>query len=170
MFAAVLALVCVNTPLYSYYALFVDTSVAIQVGAFEIEKPLLLWINDGLMTIFFFLIGLELKREVLEGEFSDRRKIILPAIGAIILIATLYTANLSVLSLVVAALCILALAWLNRRNPESTSLFLLIGVVMWSALLKSGVHATLAGIILAIFIPVTSKTNANHSPLKCIEQ
>ena len=72
-----------NTPLQSYYALFIDIPVEIRIGAFEIAKPLLLWINDGLMAVFFFLIGLELKREILEGELSDKRNIILPGIGAI---------------------------------------------------------------------------------------
>ena len=83
MFAAALALVFANTPLQTYYALFLDTLVEIRIGTFEIAKPLLLWINDGLMAIFFFLIGLELKREILEGELSDKRNIILPGIGAI---------------------------------------------------------------------------------------
>ena len=68
-----------------------------------------------------------------------------------------------------AAFCIPVLAWLNKRNPESTSLYVVIGAVMWVAMLKSGVHATLAGVILAIFIPMTSKTNSNHSPLKSME-
>jgi NhaA family Na+:H+ antiporter len=83
MFAAVLALVFANTPLQSHYALFLETPVEIRIGAFEIAKPLLLWINDGLMAIFFFLISLELKREILEGELSDKRNIILPGLGAI---------------------------------------------------------------------------------------
>ncbi len=81
MFAAVLALVCANTPLQSYYALFLDTPVEIRIGALEIAKPLLLWINDGLMAIFFFLVGLELKRELIEGELADKRNIILPGVG-----------------------------------------------------------------------------------------
>lgn len=235
MFVAVLALVFANTPLQSYYALFLDTPVEIRIGAFEIAKPLLLWINDGLMAIFFFLIGLELKRELLEGELSDKRNIILPGIGAIggmavpaliytyynitdpmamkgwaipaatdiafalgvlsllgsrvpvsikvfltslaifddvgaiLIIAVFYTAKISLTSLVVVAFCITVLAWLNRRNPESTSLYIAIGVVMWVAMLKSGVHATLAGVILAMFIPIKSKTNTNYSPLKSME-
>ena len=235
MFAAVLALVCANTPIQSYYALFLDTPVAIQIGAFEIAKPLLLWINDGLMAIFFFLIGLELKRELIEGELSDKRNIILPGagaiggmaipaliysyfnysdpiamqgwaipaatdiafalgvlsllgsrvpigikvfltslaifddIGAILIIAIFYTANISLSSLVVVISCLPVLAWLNKRNPESTSLYIVIGIVMWAAMLKSGVHATLAGVILAVFIPMKSKTNPDHSPLKSME-
>ena len=83
IFAAVLACICANTPLQEYYVLFLDIPVEIRVGALEVSKPLLLWINDGLMAIFFFLVGLELKRELIEGELSDRRNIILPGVGAI---------------------------------------------------------------------------------------
>ena len=235
MFAAVLALMCANTPLQTYYALFLDTPVEIRIGSLEIAKPLLLWINDGLMAVFFFLIGLELKRELIEGELSDKRNIILPGvgaiggmvvpamiymyfnaedstamvgwaipaatdiafalgvlsllgsrvptaikifltslaifddIGAIIIIAVFYTANISLTALIVVSCCILILAVLNKRNTESKSLYLLIGIVMWAAMLKSGVHATLAGVVLAMFIPIRSKTNRNHSPLKSLE-
>ena len=83
MFAAMLALIFANTPLQSYYALFLDTPLEIRIGPFGIAKPLLLWINDGLMAVFFFLVGLELKRELIEGELSDKRNIILPGIGAV---------------------------------------------------------------------------------------
>ena len=235
MFAAVLALGCANTPLQSYYALFLDTPVEIRLGALEIAKPLLLWINDGLMAIFFFLVGLELKRELIEGELSDKRNIILPGvgaiggmvapaiiyiyfntgdtaamagwaipaatdiafalgvlsllgsrvpiaikifltslaifddIGAIIIIAVFYTANISLTALVVVSCCILILTLLNKRNAESKSLYLLVGVIMWVAMLKSGVHATLAGVVLAMFIPLRSKTNGHYSPLKSME-
>ena len=236
MFAAALALVCANTPLQHYYTLFLDTPVEIRIGALEIAKPLLLWINDGLMAIFFFLIGLELKRELIEGELSDKRNIILPGvgaiggmaapaiiyiyfntgdaaamagwaipaatdiafalgvlfllgsrvptsikifltslaifddIGAIIIIAVFYTANISLTALVVVACCILILIFLNKRNVESKSLYILIGVIMWVAMLKSGVHATLAGVVLAMFIPMRSKTNVHYSPLKSMER
>ena len=81
--AAVIAIVLANSPLQLYYALLIDTPVEVKIGALEIAKPLLLWINDGLMAIFFFLVGLELKRELIEGELSDKKNIILPAIGAI---------------------------------------------------------------------------------------
>ena len=83
MAAAALAILVANTPLYSYYTLLIDMPVEIRVGALEIAKPLLLWVNDGLMAIFFFLVGLELKRELVEGELSDKRKIILPGVGAV---------------------------------------------------------------------------------------
>ena len=91
-------------------------------------------------------------------------------IGAIIIIAIFYTANISSTALVVVSCCILILIILNKRNAESKSLYLLIGIVMWVAMLKSGVHATLAGVILAMFIPMKSKTNSNYSPLKSLEQ
>ncbi len=235
MLAAVLALGFSNSPLQSYYALFLDTPLEIRIGTFGIEKPLLLWINDGVMAIFFFLIGLELKRELVEGELSDIRNIVLPGIGAIggmvipalvytyfnrtdatamkgwaiptatdiafalgvlsllgsrvpvsvkifitslaifddigaiLIIAIFYTANISLVSLIVVIICIALLAWLNKRNFESTSLYIAVGVVMWVAMLKSGVHATLAGVILAMFIPMQSKVNAHYSPLKSME-
>ena len=235
MVAALAALVLANTPLTSYYALLIDTPVEIRIGALEIAKPLLLWINDGLMAVFFFLVGLELKRELIEGELSNRKNIILPGvgaiggmlipaliytyfnagdamamkgwaipaatdiafalgilsllgskvptsikvfltslaifddIGAIIIIALFYTEKISITALVVAACCISILALMNRRNVESKSLYVVIGVVMWVAMLKSGVHATLAGVILAIFIPMKSKTRIDYSPLKSME-
>ena len=80
--AALLAMVIANSPLDSWYAGFLDTTVAIQVGALAINKPLLLWINDGLMAIFFFLVGLEIKREVVEGELSSPSQLVLPGFGA----------------------------------------------------------------------------------------
>lgn len=235
MFAALLALGFANSPLQSYYALFLDTPVEIRIGTFEIAKPLLHWINDGLMAIFFFLIGLELKRELIEGELSEKRNIILPGIGAIggmavpaliyiyfnagdpdaiegwaipaatdiafalgvlsllgsrvpasvkifltslaifddigaiLIIAAFYTAKISLTSLVVVACCIPILVLLNRRNVTSKSLYLMIGLIMWVATLKSGVHATLAGVVLALFIPMKSKKDISYSPLKDLE-
>lgn len=235
MFATVVALVLANTPLNSYYALLIDTPVEVRIGALEIAKPLLLWVNDGLMALFFFLVGLELKRELIEGELSDRRKIVLPGvgaiggmlfpaliyiyfnyedptamkgwaipaatdiafalgilsllgskvpisikifltslaifddIGAIIIIALFYTENISMIALVVVAICIPILALFNRRNIESRSLYAIIGIVMWVAMLKSGVHATLTGVILAMFIPMKSNTRRDYSPLKTLE-
>lgn len=236
MLAAILAIIFANTALHNYYDLLLSTPVEVRIGAFEIAKPLLLWINDGLMAIFFFLVGLELKRELIEGELSDKRNIILPGvaaiggmlvpaliyiyfnhnnptalqgwaipaatdiafalgvltllgsrvptsikifltslaifddIGAIIIIAIFYTANISVTALVISAICIAILAWMNKQNNDSTSMYIAVGVVMWAALLKSGVHATLAGVVLAMFIPLKSKNNPEFSPLKNMEQ
>jgi len=236
IFAAVLAIVLANSPLQSYYALLINTPVEIKIGALEIAKPLLLWINDGLMAVFFFMIGLELKREFIEGELSNKKNIILPGfaalggmlvpaliyiylnfdndaalkgwaiptatdiafalgvlsllgskvptslkvfltslaifddVGAIIIIAIFYTANISITSLTIVLFCLPILYWINKRNPSSTSVYIMIGVVMWVAMLKSGVHATLVGIILAMFIPMRSKTDKNYSPLKRMER
>jgi Na+:H+ antiporter, NhaA family len=83
MIATVLALLASNTGLHSFYDLLLSTPLEIRIGALGIAKPLLLWINDGLMAVFFFHVGLELKRELLEGELSDKRNIILPGVGAI---------------------------------------------------------------------------------------
>ena len=235
MFAALLAIVFANTPLRSLYALLLDTPLEIRIGALEIAKPLLLWINDGLMAVFFFLVGLELKRELIEGELSNRRNFILPGagaiggmlvpaliyvyfnrddaialqgwaipaatdiafalgilsllgskvptsikifltslaifddIGAIVIIAIFYTAKISLTAFVVVLCCIPVLVVMNRRNTQSKSLYVMVGVIMWVAMLKSGVHATLVGIILAMFIPIRSDTNPDYSPLKSME-
>ena len=235
MFTAVLAIIVANSPLEPYYALLLDTPVEIRVGALEIAKPLLLWINDGLMAIFFFLVGLELKRELVEGELSDKRNIILPGagaiggmlvpalvylyfniddeaaisgwaipaatdiafalgilsllgkrvptsikifltslaifddIGAILVIAFFYTSKISFVALIVVAFCIPLLALINRLHVESKTVYIIIGLVMWVAMLKSGVHATLAGILVAMFIPITSKKTPGFSPLKDLE-
>lgn len=235
MLSAALAMLVANSPLQSVYALLLDIPVEIRVGALEIAKPLLLWINDGLMAIFFLLVGLELKRELVEGELSDPRNIILPGIGAlggmfipaaiyvyfniddpvamqgwaipaatdiafalgvlsllgsrvpvslkifltslaifddigaIIIIALFYTSKLSLLALAVAGFCLPVLFILNRRNVTTRSVYLFIGLIIWTAMLKSGVHATLAGVVLAIFIPVKSKEDPQYSPLKSLE-
>ena len=233
--AAVLAILLANSTFEPYYQLLLATPVEIRVGALEVAKPLLLWINDGLMAVFFFLIGLELKRELVEGELSDPRNIILPGagavggmlipalvyawfnsddpvalkgwaipaatdiafalgvltllgsrvpaslkifltslaifddIGAILIIALFYTSKISLTALVVVALCIPILFVMNRKNVLSKSPYVLIGIIMWIATLKSGVHATLAGVVLAMFIPLKSKTDPEHSPLKSLE-
>ena len=239
MFAAVLAMIFANSPWVSWYNLLLDVPVVVSVGSFEIAKPLLLWINDGLMALFFFLVGLELKREFIEGDLSKPGQITLPAIGAvggmlipaaiyvafnydspnaingwaiptatdiafalgilaiigskvplqlkvfltslaifddlgaIIIIALFYTEQLSMLSLVVAASMLSILFVLNRKNVTSTSPYIFIGLVLWVAVLKSGVHATLAGVILAFFIPMYGKKDQGvedePSPLKSLE-
>ena len=235
MFAAVLAIIVANTPLQSLYQLLIDVPVEVRIGTFAIDKPLLLWINDGLMAVFFFLIGLELKREFIEGELSDMSQIGLPVlgaiggmavpamvyvyfnwddpialqgwaipaatdiafalgillllgsrvptsvkvflttlaifddVGAIAIIAIFYTSKISFTALLVAGLCLILLFIMNRFKVESKSVYLTIGLLMWVAMLKSGVHATLAGVLLAIFIPMRSKTQPSFSPLKQLE-
>lgn len=234
--AALLAILSANSPLYSYYKLLIDTPLAVIVGQFKIAKPLLLWVNDGLMAVFFLLVGLELKREFLEGELSDRRKIILPGlgalggmavpaliyilfnsnnpaamkgwaiptatdiafalgvlsllgsrvpaglrifltslaifddIGAILIIAFFYTANISVTALIISVVCILILFAINKKGVVEKSPYIVVGIIMWIALLKSGIHATLAGVILAMFIPINSANDQDESPLKSLER
>jgi len=237
MLSAALALIIANTPLSVYYDLLISTEVAIKVGALEIAKPLLLWINDGLMAIFFLLIGLELKREFLVGELNELRKISLPAfgavggmampalvylffnagddytargwaipaatdiafamgillllgsrvpkslkvflislaifddIGAIAIIALFYTENISTVPLLVVAASLVVLLLMNRSGVNGIAVYLLLGAVMWVAMLKSGVHATLAGVLLAMFIPLRSKHRDDDmpSPLLALE-
>ncbi len=235
MVAAVLAIIMANSPLVFLYDKLIEIPVVVKIGALEIAKPLLLWVNDGLMAVFFFLVGLELKREFLEGELSDKKKIILPGIGAvggmaipaliylafnyddptaisgwaipaatdiafalgilsllgskvptslkvfltslaifddvgaIIIIALFYTSQISFTALLVALVCMVLLFIINKKGVTDKSVYILIGVVMWVALLKSGVHATLAGVILAMFIPMTSKTEPEVSPLRSLE-
>ncbi len=235
MAGAALALVAANSPLSGYYDLFIETPVEIRIGALEIAKPLLLWVNDGLMAVFFFLVGLEVKREIMEGELSRPANVLLPALGAIggilgpvglyvffnygdpvgmngwaipaatdiafalgilmllgnrvpvslkvflvslaifddlgaiVIIAIFYSGKLSVESLVVAALCLLVLAYMNWRHVSAVPAYVFVGVIMWVAVLKSGVHATLAGVALAMFIPMRSRDEPDRSPLRELE-
>ena len=235
MGAAALAMVAANSPLADYYDLFIETPVEVRIGRLEIAKPLLLWVNDGLMAVFFFLVGLELKREILEGELSRPSNVLLPALaavggivapvglyvlfnygdpvgmngwaipaatdiafalgilmilgkrvplslkvflvslaifddlGAIVIIALFYSGNLSTNALVVASACLLILGYLNWRHVSAVPAYVLVGVVMWVAVLKSGVHATLAGVALAMFIPMRSKEEPERSPLRELE-
>ena len=233
--ATVVALILANSPLDVYYDSFLNIPIHIRIGAFEIAKPSFLWINDGLMAIFFFMIGLELKREFVEGELSDIRKITLPAlgaiggmavpaaiyllvnrgdelatsgwaipaatdiafalgilallgsrvpyqlkiflvslaifddVGAIVIIALFYTADLSLTALYIALTCTALLAFINWRGASRLSAYILIGLVMWAALLKSGIHATLSGIVLALFIPIRKDPETGTSPLHRLE-
>lgn len=223
VFAALLAMVMANSPLVGVYNGFLEVPMVFKVGAFEIAKPLILWINDGLMAIFFFLIGLEIKREVLAGHLKSREQITLPAfgaiagiavpamvfywfnsgdpiavngwaipaatdiafalgifilfgkglplslklfllsvaifddIGAIVIIALFYSQDLSTTSLAIALSGLAVLFVLNRFNVRYQAAYLLVGLVVWAAVLKSGVHATLAGFALAWFIPLRVK-------------
>ncbi|HBC58482.1 MAG TPA: Na+/H+ antiporter NhaA [Gammaproteobacteria bacterium] len=235
LFAAILAMIVENSPLDIWYDALLGIPVVIQFGELKIAKPLLLWINDGLMAIFFFLIGLEIKREVLAGELSKPSRVILPAvaalggmavpaiiysvinwgdpvamkgwaipsatdiafalgvlallgnrvpqslklflmtlaiiddIGAIIIIALFYTVDLSHISLFIAFTSILILAILNRRGVLSIVPYLLVGLVLWAAVLKSGVHATLAGLLIAFFIPFKKEPGESQTQLEKLE-
>ncbi|MDA0767116.1 MAG: Na+/H+ antiporter NhaA [Verrucomicrobia bacterium] len=233
--ATVVAMVLANSPARGLYESVLALPLQIRIGELDLHKPLLLWINDGLMAVFFFLIGLELKRELVEGELSHPRKLILPGvgaiggmavpalvyvainwgnavslqgwaipaatdiafalgiltllgsrvpvslkvflvslaivddIGAILIIALFYTANLSLGSLLVAAGALVVLFVMNRRGVGRLSFYLLVGLVLWVAVLKSGVHATLAGVALAAFIPIRPSGPEGKSLLKSLE-
>lgn len=232
--AAALALIINNSPLSWLYNGWLETPVVAQIGALHIAKPLLLWINDGLMALFFLLIGLEVKREVLQGHLSRPSQIVLPGaaaiggmlipallfralnsdnpaalsgwaipmatdiafalgvlallgkrvpvslklflmtlaiiddLGAIIVIALFYSGELSSLALALAAASIAGLITMNRLGVTRLAPYLLIGTVLWVCVLKSGVHATLAGVLLAFCIPLRTP-KAVASPLQQLE-
>jgi len=232
--AAILALIINNSPLSWLYNGLLETPVVAQIGALKIAKPLLLWINDGLMAMFFLLIGLEVKREVLDGQLSKPSQIVLPCaaaigglvvpapiywflnrdyppalngwaiptatdiafalgvlallgkrvpvslklflmtlaiiddLGAIVIIAIFYSGELSTLSLALAAACIAALIGMNRLGVVKLGPYMIIGLILWVCVLKSGVHATLAGGTLAFCIALRTK-NAEPSPLLTLE-
>lgn len=214
----IFALLLANSPFAEGYFQLFQTQFSVNIGAFSIDKPLLLWINDGLMAIFFLLIGLEIKREIKYGELSTFRSALMPlvaavggalipgiiyfmfnagtdfeqgwaiaiatdiafAIGilsllgsrvpiwakvfltavavvddliAVLVIALFYTSSINASALWIAGGCIVILLALNFANVRSLGLYLLVGVLLWVAVLKSGVHATVAGVILGLTIP-----------------
>ena len=223
MIAAIFAMIIANTPLSATYDLILGTYIKVGIGNFEIAKPAILWINDGLMAIFFFLVGLEIKREVLAGELSSFDKAILPImaaiggmavpgiifaivnwgtpenlngwaiptatdiafalgilaligsrapialkifllaiaiiddLGAIVIIAIFYTSELSINALSISMIGFAAAIALNRLGIQRTAPYLLVGIIMWVFVLKSGVHATLAGVLIAFTIPLKAK-------------
>ena len=231
--AAVIAMLVANSPLATLYESLLNTTVAIQVGALSINKPFLLWVNDGFMAVFFFLIGLEIKREVMEGELSSVSQIILPGMGAlggmvvpagiyawlnwgdsiamdgwaipvatdiafalallstfgsrvptvlkiflltlaifddlaaIVIIALFYSSDLSLNALFIGALALVSAVVMNRIGVTRVSAYILLGIVLWIAVLKSGVHATLAGVLIAFCIPM--RDEQDRSPLRDLE-
>lgn len=229
VFSAVVALLLANTPLISGYASFLEFPVSIVLGSFSIEKPLVLWINDGLMALFFFVVGLEIKRELFYGQLSSAGQIILPLIaaiagilfpalifmgfnfhdsiamngwaipsatdiafalgifilfgkhlplsmklfllsvaiiddiGAVIIIALFYAQDLSPMSLIIAGAGLFILFIFNRLNLSKKTPYILVSIVVWAAVLKSGVHATLAGFAVAWFIPMAKQKSESMS-------
>ncbi len=232
---AVAAIVITNSPYVSYYQYFLDLPVSFRIGTFELFKPLLHWVNDGLMVIFFLLVGLEIKREVLEGELNSLQKSMLPGIaalggmlipaiiyliinaktpsalhgwaiptatdiafalgilsllgsrvptalkvfltalailddlGAIAIIAMFYTSQLSMLSLSFAFLFISILYLMNRLGVTKFAPYLIVGFILWLCVLKSGVHATLSGVVLAFAIPLRARNEYGMSPARTME-
>ena len=233
LISVVIAMLVANSPLSGVYAALLDTTVAIQVGALIIHKPLILWVNDGLMAVFFFLVGLEIKREIMEGELSSFEQVVLPGMGAlggmivpaaiyvwlnlgdavaldgwaipvatdiafalallgafgarvptslkvflltlailddlaaITVIAIFYSADLSPTMLLIGVITLAIAVGMNRMGVMRTSNYVLLGVVLWVAVLKSGVHATLAGVLIAFCVPI--RDNQGHSPLRELE-
>jgi NhaA family Na+:H+ antiporter len=233
VFAAIFALVLANSPLSHLYGQLLGLKLTVMVEGFGVSKPLLLWVNDGLMAVFFLLVGLELKREIVEGQLSSVDQIALPALAAIgglvvpaviywfinrdnpqgingwavptatdiafalailslfgsrvpaslkvflttiaifddlaaiVIIALFYSADLSTTSLYAAGAGIAVLFVLNRLGVKSLAAYLIVGIFIWLFVLKSGVHATLAGIVVAMFIPI--KDGDDHSPLRHLE-
>lgn len=232
---SLLAMVLANSPLSFLYDGFLATPLQVRVGSLDIAKPLILWINDGLMAVFFFLIGLEIKREVLTGHLSSPSQVVLPGIaavagiavpaliyyafnhndpvglkgwaipsatdiafalgvfsmfgkripislklfllsvaifddlGAIIIIALFYSSDLSTLSLIVALTGLVGLFILNRMGVRRQAAYIIVSVIVWVAVLKSGVHATLAGFAAALFIPMRLENEDGHPMLPHLE-
>ena len=230
---ALMAIVLANTALSENYFHFLDTPVSVQFGAFSIAKPLLMWVNDGFMAVFFVLVGMEVKREMLEGSLSSYQQAIFPAIaavggmiipalvyvfiaqhdpaladgwaipmatdiafalgimallskqvplplkifllalaiiddlGAIVVIALFFSHGLSVQALIFAAVAIVVLIALNRFKVTALCAYIVVGTILWASVLKSGVHATLAGVIIGFCIPLKGKNG--ETPLHDFE-
>lgn len=230
---ASLAILLANTPLQQTYFDFLEMPVSIQIGLFSIHKPLLMWINDGFMAVFFVLVGLEVKRELLIGAISTYQRAIFPAIGAlggmvvpvvvfmllnfqhpelqqgwaipmatdiafalgvlallgkrvpfalkifllalaiiddlgaIVVIAIFFSHDLSTTALMSAFAAIVVLIILNRMKVTALCAYMVVGAVLWASVLKSGVHATLAGVIIGFCVPL--KGNKGEKPLEDFE-
>jgi len=238
IFATIFALFLSNSFLSPLYESFLHIPVEIRIGALHLDKSLYLWVNDGLMAIFFLLIGLEVKRELLEGHLSSVKQAVLPGIaaiggmivpalvyvgfnyddgnamamrgwaiptatdiafalgilsmlgsrvptslklflmalaiiddlGAIVIIALFFTSELSTLSITVAFASLGVLIVMNMLGVTKKAAYFMVGWVLWVSVLKSGVHATLAGVALAFTIPLNATRDGMHvSVLKELE-
>jgi Na+:H+ antiporter, NhaA family len=226
MAAAAVAVVWANTAPYGYEGLR-QTSLTVGIAPLALSKPLVLWINDGLMAIFFFLVGLEIKREILRGELTSTRKALLPVVaaaggmiapaaiyallnfrgpgapgwgipmatdiafalgalallgkrvapslrvfltavaiaddlGAVAVIAIFYTSDLSAGALATAAVFLVMLVVVNRLGIHRVWPYLILGVALWVAVLKSGVHATVAGVLAAFMVPASGGSSSTN--------
>ena len=232
---ATLALITVNSPLQSLYYDIKYTDIPISLGDFNFTKSVSHWVNDGLMAIFFFVIGLELKRDILEGELSSFDRMVLPAIaavggmaapaliyilininnpenmsgwaiptatdiafslavlliigksvplslkvfllslaiiddlGAVLIIAFFYTAEISSVYLLYSLIVFGLLVVVNLSGNQKMYIYMILGIFLWYFVLKSGVHATIAGVLLATTIPNNVENNVDHSMLKHLE-
>ena len=235
LLAAIAAIVVENSFLSDSYSKLLHSSISFKISNFTIDKDLHHWINDGLMAIFFLLVGLEIKRELIQGHLSTRQQFSLPAVAAIggitvpaiiyislnfgndvttngwaiptatdiafalgvvtllgdrvpislkvtlvaiaiiddlmaiIIIATFYTSDVSIYYLLLAAVATSVLFLLNKKQINKLSPYVILGILLWMFVLKSGIHASLAGVLLAQFIPLNSKDSSSHSPLQNLE-
>ena len=230
--AAVLALIIDNTSWSAYYQHALEYPLSLDFGFWKLTKPLILWVNEGLMMIFFLLVGLEVKREMFEGELRGWAKASLPAfaavggmvvpaliyvffnygdatalrgwaiptatdiafslgilsllgsrvppalkvfltalaifddIGGIVIIAVFYTQHIAWALLLLALICLLILFLLNRFAVTNFLPYVIVGILLWGFVLKSGVHATLAGVALGFAVPLQDKKTPGRSPLR----
>lgn len=232
MGVVVLAMLVKNSPLSQFYIDFLNVQGIAQIGSLRLEKPLFLWVNDAWMAVFFFLVGMELKREMLYGYLADKSQLILPLaaavggmlvpaliylslnytnpvaahgwaiptatdiafalgvlsllstrvpvslkiflmtvaviddLGAIIVIALFYTSQLSFASMIGSLIFIASLVTLNRCGVKQLAAYALLGIGLWICVLKSGVHATLAGVVVGFLIPGRSHQSDTDSVLE----
>lgn len=233
--ASVFALAIANSSLYDNYQQFLNFKLPIGIERFQLSKPFILWVNDGLMAIFFLLIGLELKREILEGQLSSVSQVVLPGLAAlggvifpaviyvalnhqnpvslagwaipmatdiafalgvltllgkrvpsslklfvlalaifddlaaILVIALFYTKTLSMWAILSAFATLIVLIVMNKLKVTRLAVYLFLGILLWFFVLKSGIHATIAGVLLAMVIPLQNQKQVDHSPLKYLE-
>ena len=235
LIAAITAIIVENSFLSDSYSKLLHSSMSIKISNFSIDKDLHHWINDGLMAIFFLLVGLEIKRELVQGHLSTTKQFSLPAVAAIggitipaiiyislnfsnavtingwaiptatdiafalgvvtllgnrvpislkvtlvaiaiiddlmaiVIIASFYTSDLSIIYLLFAAITTTILLVLNNRKINKLRPYVIVGILLWVFVLKSGIHASLAGVLLALFIPIKPKGTSTYSPLNKLE-
>lgn len=226
--ATLFAMLLANSAYAVHYQEFLDIPVVVSIHEFVIAKPLLLWVNDGLMAVFFFMVGMEIKREVLEGSLSHISKVVVPTfaalggmvvpalvysamnwndpvgmkgwaipmatdiafalgilsllgkrvpvelkvfllalaiiddLGAIVVIALFFGHGITMTALAVSGFFIAVLVVMNWRGVTNNTVYVLLGIIIWAAVLKSGVHATIAGVIVGMLIPLRNNKASFH--------